>query len=281
MEEKDKGGEGGEGEGNQPELDAFGQPLKEPKPQEKPNPEAKKEGEDITKHPIVVDLQTKLGEATKKLEEYGNNFSGQSKVIKDLQKQLKNLLKGGKDGKPAEQAGNEPRFKEIKRSKDLTVEQKDEMTETELKQMDVIADLMEAVNATEVKLNQNTKKDEDEDEDDEDEGADDVPENPGKVVKDTAKELAKAASGKPNTELANKIIASFNGLGFKVEGLSEEEIQKRVALAAGQVSEYKPPKEQNNKRGGAVKETEGDDPFGVDKIVEEVASRNNTGSYAL
>lgn len=260
MDEKDKGEEKDE-----PKIDAFGQDLNPSKPEPEKKPQ--EQGEDIEKHPLVKELRTQL-EAVKK--EFGGNLSGAGKKIKELEKQIEHLNKGGSK----QEATDEPRFKEIKRSKDLTQEQKDEMTDAEIKQMDMIADLQESIN----EMNKAVKGKKQEAEAEEGDYVADVKD----AVKSAAKELAKATSGKPNTELANQIIESFNSLGFKMENMTEEDVNKRVAIAASQLPNYKPPKEQGGALGGAVKGTDGKtDPFGIDKIVEEAVGGKNDGSYPL
>lgn len=253
------------GEGEEAKTDAFGQMVNPPEPPKKPEEKQQEQGEDIEKNPLVIELR-------KQIKDYGSNLGGQGKVIKRMEKEIEFLKAGGnKEG-----GEHEPRFKEIKRSKDLTQEQKDEMTDAEIRQMDIIADMQETINELDKTLKGDKKPKEDE------EDGDDFVQDIEKSVKSIAKELAKSASGKANIELANQIIESFNGLGFNLTKMTEEELKRRVTLAATQISEYKPPKEQKGTGGGAVKGG-GDktDPFGIDKIVEEATSGNNDGGYKL
>ena len=172
---------------------------------------------------------------------------------------IKALESQAKEGKGGGGEGGDELFKEIKTSKDLTAEQKEEMTDTEIKQMDEIAALKSGMNnlATLIKKGQ-TK-----------EGGEIDTQG---IVKDTARDLAAG-----NKELANQIIESVKQ--FVLDGLDEEQIIARVGKAATLVSGYKPPKEQAGGGKGKPAGGTGDsDPYGVDKIVEEVhAQKENKG----
>ena len=228
------------------EADAFGEPNK---PEPSVVEDKKEEGVDeIEKHPLVKELRGQI-ETVKK--EYGGNLAGQREVIKRLESEIESIKKGGnptgKD-KEGEDTG-EVLFKEIKWSKDLSEEERDEMTDNEIKQMDVIASMQEAQNKMYAEMQSKGKSEEDT-------GVKDI----NSFVRKEAMEL----SG-DDTELTNLIIESFNSMKFSTEGLSEEELKKRVELSATQVPTYKAPKEQPTKTGKPVKKGGGDtDPFGID-----------------
>lgn len=253
--------------GAEAEVDAFGADINPPEPPKEEPKEGEKKKKGTEDSPEIVALK---GEVEKIKKEYGTNLSGQRTVIERLEKEIADLKGGKKDDKggapedvlfPADQ---------IKWSKDLTEEQREEMTETEIKQMDELAAMKTAQNKMYSEMRAGKKG----------EGEKKV-EDLNNLVQSTARELSKGKDGAENTDLANEIIESFKAMKFNTEGLSEKEIKERVAIAAGQVPNYKPPKEQPHKRGGAVKAgTDTDDPFGNNKIVEE-ATKGGDGGYAL
>lgn len=255
---EDKKTDGGKDE---PVVDAFGNSDKpaEYKPKEEEKKEEKKFEAIPDDHPTIVSLK---GEIQKVKDEYGGNLSGQREVIKGLEAKIEALGKG----KATEEGGEEDviyKKEEIKWSKDLTKEEKDDMTDTEIKQMDEIARMKEAQNklySAQVKASK---------------GAETAKVTDlNSLVQATAKELAGG-----NVELANQIIE--NSKQFSFEGLSEAAVKERVANAAKLLPDYKPAKEQPSKNGAPVKKASADtDPFGVDKIVEE-ATKKTAGSYAL
>lgn len=265
------------------ETDAFGQPTvpQAPAPKEEGAGEGEKKGEGDGKnegekgkeekkfepipddHPTIVALR---GEIQKVKDEYGGNLSGQRDVIKGLQKKIDELT-GKKEGDEGEE---DVLFKkeDIKWSKDLTKEEREEMTETEIKQMDEIARMKEAQN----KMYADGKK---RDKQAETEKVEDLQ----SLVKSHAKELAKKEDGTVDTDLANQIIESAKQ--FNLTGLDEATVKQRVETARKLLPDYKPPQEQINKKGKPVDGTKpSDDPFGVDKIVED-ATKGSDGKYSL
>ncbi len=273
-----------------PELDPFGSPIKPPEPPKPaPTPEEQKKADDaaaaakaadIEQNPLVVELRKQLKDTKEGL---GNNLAGQGKKIKSLEKQLDQALKGGKikpaDGKPVELP-----YKTIVHSKDLTQAQRDEMTDTEIKQMDAIADLQQKENERFTKEAERAaageedkgKKDgeEDEDEEDEEEGDDDKIKDVKKTVKTIALELAGN-----DVDIANQIIESAKQ--FNLTGLTMEQLKERIASAHKLIPDYKPPQEQKKINGKTVKPaTDKDDPFGNQKIIDEATSAPK-GGYPL
>ena len=206
-------------------------------------------------------MSRKLGEFTEKERGWGETQKSKDENIRAMKESIKRLEAqvGKKEGEGQDET--EALFKEIKTSKDLTAEQKDEMTDTEIKQMDEIASLKQGMNnlATLIKKGQGGEKES---------GVVDVQ----GIVKNTAKELAGG-----NKELANLIIESVKK--FNLTDMDEDGIAARVAEAATLVPTYKPAKEQASGKGGKAAgggtET---DPYGVDKIVDDVfKKKENTG----
>jgi hypothetical protein len=271
--------EGGEGtpKPKEPETDLFGVPREtpgapKPKSEEKGDDEEKKDRKnepakdvDIENHPIVQELRKQV-ETIK--NDYGTNLSGQRKVIDTLQKQLKEL-QGGKA--PDNTQATAP-FKEIKRSKDLSKDERESMTEAELRQMDAVADLQETINGLAGQL---TKK-EIEAKEKETEQAETRETNRNETVRGLAKKIAEEAGG--GVDLANQIIDSYNL--YDQSKIGDAQVEEFVKRAATLVPDYKPPKEQPKKQGSAVKAVKDEDPFGIDKIVEDVHSSKD-GGYAL
>lgn len=243
-------------------VDAFGVQETKPEtpPADAPKGDDKKEV-DIENHPVVIELKKQIEDVKR---EYGGNLSGQKKVIKTLEAKITELQGGKKDD-------GEVLHKDIKYSKDLTKEERDEMTDAEIRQMDEIAALKESQNKLYASLNKDKNEDGGEDEGEEGDGeVDDLQ----KLVKDTAKTLSGG-----DVKMANLIIESAKM--FNLAGLDKKTVLARIEAAAKLVPDYKAPKEQPSKPGKPVKGTkEAEDPFGVDAIVESVG-KGNDGTYAL
>jgi len=260
---------------SQPEAvptDAFGEAI----------PQAPKEGEEavVKDAEVVVDDKdsklTPTEKMTKMAEELGTfktKFESSEALhktkdenIRAMAEKIKNLEKGtGNDKGGQPQEGDVP-FKEIKTSKDLTAEEKDEMTDAEIKALDESALLKETINKMSRDLAEAKKG-----------GAGEAV-DVNKTVKESALELAG-----DDVDMANKIIEAFNGMKFNTEGLTAEQIAERVGVVAGTVNGYIPPKEGKTTfaHGKVVKKNAGSDPHGVDKIVEEVAGQKAGGTYSL
>ena len=260
-----------EKDGGQPQADAFGElpPQKEEAPKvEDKKEEGDKGGEGEGKEKLtptqqVAELSRKLGEYAEKERSWGETQKSKDdniRAMKDSIKRLEDKIKGGKG--EGEEKGEEL-FKDIKTSKDLTAEQKEEMTDTEIKQMDEIAALKQGMNNLAGMIKKGGEKG--------DGGQLDV----NNIVRETAKELAKG-----DKDTANLIIASVKK--FNLEGLSEEEITARVGEAALLVPTYKKPKEQVSGKGGKAAGGGNDtDPYGVDKIVDEVHAKKENKGFEL
>lgn len=268
MEEKNKGGA-------EPQKNAFGEDIK---PKEETGADAggagagedkggeDKGGEKLTPTQQIAELSRKIGEYAEKERSWGETQKSKDENIRAMKESIKRLE--AQVGNKKETAGNEGGeaevlFKEIKTSKDLTDEQKEEMTDTEIKQMDEIASLKQGMNnlASLIKKGQGGEKKD---------GQVDIQ----STVKETAKELAQG-----NKELANQIIESVKK--FNLEGLGEEDIAARVMEAAKLVPDYKPPKEQTNKGGKPAGGTNNSDPHGVDKVIEEVFKKKENNGFDL
>lgn len=251
-------------EADAPKPDAFGDNGVPPEPPTTEKKEEKKEYDSIPDdHPTIVALKNQI-DAVK--NEYGTNLSGQRTVIQRLEAEIDKLSKG----KPATETV-EVLFKpeEIKWSKDLTKEQREEMTDNEIRQMDEIAAMKESQNKLYASVQKEKKAE-----------SEPKPVDTAGIVKEEAKEMARGTDGAVNTELANQIIEAAKMFSF--DGLDEATIRDRVKKAAAHVPDYKPPREQVQKKGKTVDGTKvAEDPFGVDKIVEEVQGKKKSGSYSL
>lgn len=268
----ENGAGGGDAPAEVPAVNLFGDEVVDgevaPQGGDAPADESKGEGKgksdtkstdgDISKHPAFVELKTTFDEYRRTT---GENLSKQGEIIELLRKGKGKEGEGG-NGNTDENA----LFKDIKRSKDLTDEEKESMTETEIKQMDAIADMQEGMNKMASML---SKKDSANVED------------RNNAVRTLASTLAKESSGKDDTALANQIIENFNL--YDQTKITADKVEEFVRKAASQVSTYKAPKEQKSHNGKSVK-TGGDggnDPYGVDKIVEEASATRDGKPYSL
>ena len=258
-----------EKDGEKSQVDAFGELP--PQKEESPKVEDKKEegdkggGEEgkekLTPTQQVAELSRKLGEYAEKERSWGETQKSKDENIRAMKDSIKKLETQIKDGKGEEKG--EELFKDIKTSKDLTADQKEEMTDTEIKQMDEIAALKQGMNNLANMIKKGGEKNEG--------GQLDV----NNIVRETAKELAKG-----DKDTANLIITSIKK--FNLEGLSEEEIVARVGEAALLLPNYKKPKEQVSGKGGKAAGGGNDnDPFGVDKIVDEVHAKKENKGFEL
>ncbi len=251
-----------------PKEDQFGISFEEEETGEgKEKEEEKDKGDE--KSAEVVALETKL-------QEYSTNLSGQGDVIKKLQDKISALEKGGES---KEGAGEENvLFKDIKTSKDLTEEQREDMTETEIALFDANARQQEAMNKMFETINNQSKQSNDAKVDDLNSTARVEAIRLAEEAIKTSPELAVDSK-----ELSDKIIVEFNE--FNNEGLTAEKLIERMKKALNNVNGYTPPKEQETKTAqgkNAVKDGagKGKDPFGVDAIVASVKSENK-GDYSL
>jgi uncharacterized protein YciI len=264
---------------------AFGDHVPKPNSNEAPTPgdapapegEGEKgkggEGEGKGKTPTerISELSGLLGEYKQKELGWNETQKSKDENIRNMAKKIEALEKAAKGGKgEGEGAKPEALFKDVKRSKDLTAEQREEMTETEIKQMDSIADLQEGMNKMADLVAAGAKKP------DEGDGGSALDVNG--TVQDEAKKLAGN-----DTAMANQIIESFKLLGFNTTDMDEATLRARVATAAKEVSTYKPAKEQSagvkGKPAGGT--GEGDDPYGVDQIVQDASKSRESGGYGL
>ena len=250
-----------------PEKDAFGEPVKKEEERAGEGEEEKKVGGDekLTPTEQVAELSRKLGTLEAEKTQWGETNKSKDENIRNMKDAIKRLEAqvGGK--KDEGEGESELLYKDIKTSKDLTAEQKEEMTDSEIKQMDEIAALKQGMNDLAKLVKKSATK----------EGGEVVDVNT--TVRDTAKEI-----GGTDKAMVNLIIESFKALKFSTEGLTETEIAERVAIAATKVPNYKPPKEQvRGADGKPVVGGSNDDPHGVDKIVEDVFKKREGGTFEL
>lgn len=195
--------------------------------------------------------------------------------IRAMRKRIKELEKNGKDTSKDEV---DLPYKDIKWSKDLPQDERDSMTEAEIRLMDQLAEMQERVNkdvkAAHAKTVEDSQKGDEEDDDD-DWGEEKLDKS---EAKSTARsEALKLAGG--DKKIANEILEEYNN--FNNDGLTKEQIAERIEKANKLRSDYEPPKEQQKKRGKPAKSSGASDPFGIDKIVEEVAGTGDKDTFAL
>lgn len=272
--------QGGEEQNKTPQADIFGN---EDQNIEEQGKQEEEEGEDENK--TIEQKLEEEREARVRLEEKNNS---KDENIKEMRNKLKDLEQrnkqsggqkdqnkgdeGGEGDKGVEQSGKV--FEEIKTSSDLSQEEKDEMTDTEIKQYDEIASLKQGMNQLAGVMTQNQGQQGQQGQQEGEEEGGDTSETK-EAVKTKAQELAKG-----DTEQANKIIEAFNNMKFDLSKLTEDEIKERVEIASKNATGKKGPKEQSSPKGGAVKGGSKEDPHGVDKIVEEATS-GEEGTFSL
>jgi len=212
------------------------------------------------------------------IEKRNENLAGQRKVIESLQKEISELkgaitAQGGKadEGKGAPEDAEVP-FKEIKTSKELSDDERDEMTESELKQLDEIAELKKTINNLFAQLKDTTQKQ-----------VEDLNATAQNIALERAKELYEANPdiAESETELANKILVEFKE--FDNSNLTLDKVRERIEKASKIVANsYTPPKENitNTSGGSAVKKGAKNDPFNIDSIVDSLDATDD-GSYEL
>lgn len=270
-----------------PKTNVFGEPLNAPAPEAgKPQATQTNDGGDKGKddkggdkkqyteipedHPVLAKLRADSEKAIADIKEkYGNDLRGQRTVIETLDKQLKELTKGANGKKDSTVP-----FPSIKRSKDLSRAEREDMTDSELRAMDQMADIQDTLNALFTGFGEKFKSLEE----NFSKGlGDEKKTDPALFVREEALRLANN-----DRKQANEILESFNALKFSLDGLTEEEIAKRVELAYKNLPTYTPPKEQETKNGGPTKGAETkSDPFNVDSAIERAHQGQNSGSYEL
>jgi hypothetical protein len=83
-----------------------------------------------------------------------------------------------------------------------------------------------------------------------------------------------------DTTVANAIIESSKQ--FNLTGLTQDELKARVTTAHTLIPNYVPKKEPITKRGDTITTTgDGKDPFGTDKIIDEVSNKRNGNTFNL
>lgn len=244
-----------------PEKDIFGQPTKKEEIIPEGSNTVKKEevktdASDITKHPEFMKMQNSVSDMS-------TNLKNQNSIIERLSKENADLK--GKKAEETVQLPYDP--KTIKRSKDLTEDERDEMTKKEIQFMDERADAMEAANKAVLEASK-TKTETKEPEAD--------PNEPKAIL---ASEIEALSAG--DAERKREIIEASKFVSF--EGLkTKEEIAARLKIAAEKfIPNYTPPKEQATASGKAVAQTGGLNAFAEnDKIIKE-AQGQSRGNYSL
>lgn len=257
---------------NNVKVNAFGSPTEDEGKTEDVKPIVKEEVKKDTlvipeDHPTIVALKAQI-ESVK--SEYGSNLSGQRDVIKKLEAKIADFEKTGGKGEEAELDKNLP-FKpeEIVFSKDLPKDKLDDMTDNEIKLHDELMKNRQIMNEDRRERNKQaldaTRSSED---------AQKVTDLNGSV-----RTIALELAGN-DTAIANAIIESTKQ--FNLTGLTQDELKARVTTAHTLIPNYKPKNEPITKRGAPVT-TQGDgkDPFGTDKIIEEVAGKRNGKTFNL
>lgn len=245
----------------EPEIkeNVFGQPLDDKGniivPEVKVEVKKEEKKEDITTNPLVVELRGQIDALKKESTDKGDNLSRQGKLLKKMEGELEAL-------KTKKTDENKQVFDNIKFSKDLTKEERDEMTPREIQLMDELAVTQQKINEVAV---------------------DDAPVAPiydvAKAVQDEAMKLAEG-----NYIKAQQLIEKFNSLGLDLTKIDSDNVSEKVKAVIALVPDFVPKKEQEKVEGGAVKGTSGTDAYGISGVVAAaVAEReaNSAGNYSL
>jgi hypothetical protein len=240
--------------------DAFGEVV--PAPEGAPEGDDNKDDGDKAdegKDDKKTDPVATIAELSKKIGELEALHGTKDTNIEAMRKKIQSLEKNGvKSEKGDEGDKAETMFPQVVFSKDLPKDQLEEMTDTEIKLFDETATLKQGMN----KMFEAIKS-----------GKDTTQVDMNTTARAEALRLASN-----DIKVANQIIEQFNE--FNNTGLGEEQIIERVAKASKLIPDYKPPKEQERKDGGAVKKNKGSDPYGVDAIITE-SRKGANGKYSL
>jgi len=187
--------------------------------------------------------------------------------IRNMRRRIKELEKGG--GNASDVEVDLP-YKDVKFSKDLSEDERDSMTEIELKQHDQIAEMQTRINNDVLEAHKKATEGSGDDDD-------------GEVLdKSESKDFARTQAlklAKGKKKVANEILEEYNR--FNNEGLTEAQITENLERANRLRPDYQPPKQQARRKGKAVKSGSKSDPFGVDTIVEEASGSGDKETYNL
>lgn len=225
---------------------------------------------DEEKSPAILALTEQLAKLETDKKSMSENLIAQGKLIEDLRKGIHTDEDGKKSAVVEDKDIPVPyKAEDIKFSKDLTDDEKDGMTATEMKLFDELASMKVKANEKSIA---DFKKEQQMVEDNKKEQ---------KVtdLNGTVRSIALSLVGNDVTK-ANEIIESAKR--FNLEGLDGATLKTRIEDAQKLLPDYKPPKEQVKKVGDAVKVTDNsnEDPFGSSKIIEQAKNRNK-GTYSL
>ncbi len=249
-----------------PVVDVFGQSRGGEEPVETPVETPDADDTKVTPTERIAKMSEELGTVKTKLETSESLHAKKDADIRAMAEKIK-AFERGNGGAPTggtkQEGGDDLPFKEIKTSADLTEDEKDEMTDAEIKALDEMATLKKTVNEQHIALKGK--------------GTTEKPD-----VATTVKTAVLAITD--DVDVANEIIEAFNGSKFNVAEMTAEEIQKAVDMVANTVTGYKPSRESTSRpatgkpAGGGTKT----DPYGVNKIVEQVSKQTGAGeTYSL
>ncbi len=221
--------------------------------------------ESVENNDVVVELKNKLAE-------YSKNFKGQRDIIAKLENKV-NELSTTKENTAVEEL-----FSDIKSSKELTSDERDEMTDTEIALLDKTAMMQTAMNKMFQTMSEKNKV-----------GETEKVENLNYSSRSEATRLAtEAIKTNPTlagdaSELTDKILLEFKE--FNNDQITPDVLVTRMAKALNNVKGYIPPKEQESVPTGGTNAVKANgvnekDPFGNEIIVQE-ANKNNDGNYQL
>lgn len=229
------------------------------------------DGEDDEDEDDEIDLEKETD--PEKLRKAALRFKDSSKLKSES---IKNLRRSRREGRIQSQQGQGGTFEapwkgeDVTYSKDLSKELRDKMTDNERKLHDDLVKVRE-------QLNTDAKGRFDADEAKKKEGF-----NPDVVLDDEIEDLAKEESlvlAKGDRRKANEIIKHFNK--FDNKGLTEAQLVERLSDAAKLAGGVTVPKDQESRGKGKPVKKSAADPYGVNAIVDSVASTGVKQTYSL
>ena len=223
-----------------------------------------------------VDDEIDLAKETdpEKLRKAALRYKNSSDVKSESIRNLRRSRREGKSDTSGQGSSFEAPWKgeDVTYSKDLPKEQRDKMTDNERKLHDDLVKVRE-------QLNTDAKSRFDADEAKKKEGF-----NPDVVLDDEIEDVAKEEAlvmAKGDRKKANEIIKQFNK--FNNSGLTEAQLVERLTDAArlAGVSASRAPKDQTQMKNGKPVKKSASDPYGVNAIVDSVASGGVKQNYSL
>ena len=199
-----------------------------------PNADKGKDGDDAPTGDSAEKVATAVAEALKPLQE---TIAKQQETIQNQTENLKGQREKIKEGEKERKA----LFEKIQRSTDLSEEEREKMTDTEIATMDALADVQEKANE------QHAKEQEAAENTEESEEVQFARKQVQTAIQNTALQLAGN-----DQEKANNIINEFNNYKDSDKLMTAEEITERLTRAARAIGDFAPARHEATPQGDAA-----------------------------